>query len=143
MMNRLPLEIAVFAVPHVDAAAMWYVLLLAAVRLLRRPRSLLPAERGQPRCRIRLPRRDRKNPTQIRTAWPEVKIILRGDSGFCRNELMKLVRENNVDFLFGMAKNKRRPCRNSITTFLNFVKIAPPVPSVDPEEQNPPPIYHS
>ena len=25
---------------------------------------------------------------QIRAAWPEVKIILRGDSGFCRNELM-------------------------------------------------------
>ena len=24
----------------------------------------------------------------IRAAWPEVKIILRGDSGFCRNELM-------------------------------------------------------
>ena len=25
---------------------------------------------------------------QLRAAWPEVKIILRGDSGFCRNELM-------------------------------------------------------
>src|SRR4051794_3624995 len=25
---------------------------------------------------------------QIRAAWPEVKIIVRGDSGFCRNELM-------------------------------------------------------
>lgn len=31
--------------------------------------------------------------TQIRAAWPEVKIILRGDSGFCRNELNELVRE--------------------------------------------------
>jgi hypothetical protein len=30
---------------------------------------------------------------QIRAAWPEVKIILRGDSGFCRNELMSWVRE--------------------------------------------------
>jgi Transposase DDE domain group 1 len=45
--------------------------------------------------------------TQIRTAWPEVKIILRGDSGFCRNELMNWCENNNVDFLFGMAKNKR------------------------------------
>ena len=44
---------------------------------------------------------------QIRTAWPEVKIILRGDSGFCRNELMNWCESNNVDFLFGMAKNKR------------------------------------
>ena len=44
---------------------------------------------------------------QIRTAWPEVKIILRGDSGFCRNELMNWCESHNVDFLFGMAKNKR------------------------------------
>jgi hypothetical protein len=44
---------------------------------------------------------------QIRTAWPEVKILLRGDSGFCRNELMNWCESNNVDFLFGMAKNKR------------------------------------
>jgi len=44
---------------------------------------------------------------QIRTAWPEVKIILRGDSGFCRNELMNWCESNKVDFLFGMAKNKR------------------------------------
>jgi hypothetical protein len=44
---------------------------------------------------------------QIRTAWPEVKILLRGDSGFCRNELMKWCESNQVDFLFGLAKNKR------------------------------------
>jgi hypothetical protein len=44
---------------------------------------------------------------QIRTAWPEVKILLRGDSGFCRNELMNWCESNKVDFLFGMAKNKR------------------------------------
>ena len=45
--------------------------------------------------------------TQIRTAWPEVKILLRGDSGFCRNELMNWCEGNKVDFLFGLAKNKR------------------------------------
>jgi Transposase DDE domain group 1 len=45
--------------------------------------------------------------TQIRKAWPEVKIILRGDSGFCRNELMNWCESNKVDFLFGTAKNKR------------------------------------
>jgi hypothetical protein len=44
---------------------------------------------------------------QIRTAWPEVKILLRGDSGFCRNELMNWCESNQVDFLFGLAKNKR------------------------------------
>jgi hypothetical protein len=44
---------------------------------------------------------------QIRAAWPEVKIVLRGDSGFCRNELMNWCEHNDVDFLFGMARNKR------------------------------------
>src|SRR5436305_9518994 len=45
--------------------------------------------------------------TQIRTAWPEVKIILRGDSGFCRNELMSWCEKNGVDFVFGLARNKK------------------------------------
>src|ERR1700735_2148211 len=34
--------------------------------------------------------------TQLRAAWPEVKIILRGDSGFCRNELMRWCEKNRV-----------------------------------------------
>jgi hypothetical protein len=45
--------------------------------------------------------------TQIRVAWPEVKIILRGDSGFCRNELMSWCENNGVDFVFGMARNRK------------------------------------
>jgi hypothetical protein len=44
---------------------------------------------------------------QIRAAWPEVKIVLRGDSGFCRNELMSWCENNDVDYLFGMARNQR------------------------------------
>ena len=44
---------------------------------------------------------------QIRTAWPEVKIILRGDSGFCRNELMSWCENHGVDFVFGLARNQR------------------------------------
>jgi hypothetical protein len=44
---------------------------------------------------------------RIRAAWPEVKIVLRGDSGFCRNELMNWCEDNGVDFLFGLARNKR------------------------------------
>lgn len=44
---------------------------------------------------------------QIRAAWPEVKIVLRGDSGFCRNQLMSWCDGNNVDYLFGMARNQR------------------------------------
>jgi hypothetical protein len=44
---------------------------------------------------------------QIRSAWPEVKIIVRGDSGFCRNELMSWCESHRVDFVFGMARNQR------------------------------------
>jgi len=44
---------------------------------------------------------------QIRGAWPEVKIVLRGDSGFCRNQLMSWCENNRVDFVFGLARNQR------------------------------------
>jgi len=44
---------------------------------------------------------------QIRAAWPEVKIVLRGDSGFCRNELMSWCEAQGVDFVFGLARNQR------------------------------------
>ena len=44
---------------------------------------------------------------QIRAAWPKVKIILRGDSGFCRNELMSWCEANQVDYVFGLARNQR------------------------------------
>jgi len=44
---------------------------------------------------------------QIRKAWPGVKIIVRGDSGFCRNELMSWCESQGVDFLFGMPRNKK------------------------------------
>ena len=44
---------------------------------------------------------------QIRTAWPGVRIILRGDSGFCRNDLMSWCESQGVDFVFGMARNQK------------------------------------
>ena len=44
---------------------------------------------------------------QVRQRWPEVKIVLRADSGFCREELMGWCEANRVDFLFGLARNKR------------------------------------
>jgi len=45
--------------------------------------------------------------TQIRVVWPKVTIILRGDSGFCRNELMSWCEDNGVDFVIGLARNQR------------------------------------
>lgn len=44
---------------------------------------------------------------QIRQQWPSVRIILRGDSGFCRENLMAWCEQNGVDYVFGLAKNKR------------------------------------
>jgi len=44
---------------------------------------------------------------QIRQAWPEVRIILRGDSGFCRDELLAWCETHGVDYVVGLAKNAR------------------------------------
>jgi hypothetical protein len=44
---------------------------------------------------------------QVRAAWPQVKIMVRGDSGFCRNELMSWCEANGVDYVFGLARNQR------------------------------------
>lgn len=44
---------------------------------------------------------------QIRVAWPQVKITVRGDSGFCRDEIMTWCEANGIDYVFGFAKNER------------------------------------
>ena len=44
---------------------------------------------------------------QIRERWPSVRIILRADSGFCREELMSWCEQNAVKYVFGLARNTR------------------------------------
>jgi len=44
---------------------------------------------------------------QIRRPWPEVRITLRGDSGFCRDQLMSWCEDHQVDYVFGLARNPR------------------------------------
>jgi len=44
---------------------------------------------------------------QIRAKWPDVRIILRGDSGFCREPIMAWCEEHAVGYLFGLARNAR------------------------------------
>jgi hypothetical protein len=44
---------------------------------------------------------------QIRARWPKTSIILRADSGFCREELLGWCENNDVDYVFGFARNKR------------------------------------
>ena len=45
--------------------------------------------------------------THLRSQWPDVKILLRADSGFAREDLMAWCEENQVDYLFGLARNPR------------------------------------
>jgi hypothetical protein len=44
---------------------------------------------------------------QLRKRWPAVDIVLRADSGFCREELMVWCEANRVDYVFGLARNQR------------------------------------
>jgi hypothetical protein len=44
---------------------------------------------------------------RIREWWPEVRIVLRGESGFCRDGLMSWCERNGVLYVFGLAKNTR------------------------------------
>jgi hypothetical protein len=44
---------------------------------------------------------------QIRQKWRRVRIILRGDSGFSNDELMAWCEANRVDYVFGLARNRR------------------------------------
>jgi len=42
---------------------------------------------------------------KLRAAWPEVKITIRGDSGFCRWRLMRWCDSNGIGYVLGLAKN--------------------------------------
>jgi hypothetical protein len=44
---------------------------------------------------------------QIRQSWPDVEIILRGDSGFCADELLTWCENNGVHYVVGVARNQR------------------------------------
>ena len=45
--------------------------------------------------------------TQLRQAWPGVRIIFRGDSGFCRWKMLRWCERHGVDYVVGLAKNTR------------------------------------
>ena len=44
---------------------------------------------------------------QLRQVWPEVEILLRADSGFCRDEILSWCEQNAVDYVIGLSKNAR------------------------------------
>lgn len=43
----------------------------------------------------------------LRERWPELKIILRADSGFCRWKMLRWCEAHQVDYIVGIAKNER------------------------------------
>jgi Transposase DDE domain group 1 len=57
---------------------------------------------------------------QIRKRWPQVRIVLRADSGFCREELMAWCEAHGVDYVLGFARNER--LRHRITAQLRQAK---------------------
>lgn len=42
---------------------------------------------------------------RLRQAWPEVRIIVRGDSGFCRQRLLRWCERLGVNYVIGLARN--------------------------------------
>jgi hypothetical protein len=44
---------------------------------------------------------------RMRLSWPETRIIVRGDSGFCREDLMGWCEAHDIDYVLGLAKNSR------------------------------------
>lgn len=44
---------------------------------------------------------------QVRAAWPQVEVTIRGDSGFCRDEIMAWCEANGVGYVLGLAKDTR------------------------------------
>jgi DDE family transposase len=44
---------------------------------------------------------------RLRAVWPEVRIILRGDSGFCRWRLMRWCDHHGIGYILGLARNSR------------------------------------
>jgi hypothetical protein len=45
--------------------------------------------------------------SQIRKRWPKVHILVRGDSGFCRDAIMHWCERQGIDYVLGLAKNAR------------------------------------
>lgn len=44
---------------------------------------------------------------RLRQQWPQVAIIVRGDSGFCRERLMRYCERHRVGYILGVARNAR------------------------------------
>ena len=64
---------------------------------LLRPANIDPAKHSRAIIKLLVDR--------IRAEWPDVRIIVRGDSGFCRWKLMRWCEHHSVDYVFGLGRN--------------------------------------
>lgn len=54
---------------------------------------------------------------RLRAQWPQVKIVFRGDSGFCRQRIINYCERSDVNYIIGLARNPRL---QQITEFLEL-----------------------
>lgn len=64
---------------------------------LLRPSDIDPAQHSRAVIKLLVDR--------IRAEWPDVKIVVRGDSGFCRWRFMRWCERHNVDYVLGIGRN--------------------------------------
>jgi hypothetical protein len=55
---------------------------------------------------------------RLRQQWPEVRIVFRGDSGFCRQRIINYCERANVHYIIGLARNAR------LQAITEFVELA-------------------
>lgn len=60
--------------------------------------------------------------TRLRQAWPKVRIIVRGDSGFCRQRLLRGCERHDVGYVIGVARNAR--LHNAVAVWEDELKVA-------------------
>ena len=54
---------------------------------------------------------------RLRQQWPQVRIVFRGDSGFCRQRIINYCERANVNYIIGLARNPRL---QAITEFMEL-----------------------
>jgi hypothetical protein len=54
---------------------------------------------------------------RLRQTWPQVRIVFRGDSGFCRQRIINYCERADVNYIIGLARNARL---QAITEFLEL-----------------------
>ncbi len=68
---------------------------------------------------------------RIRQRWPAVRVIVRGDSGFCREEIMAWCERNGVDYVLGLAR-----MRMLVSKMMRSRRVDPSFPPHQPFERS-------